>query len=53
MKIRRIKKRRIRPKRLIRTAGWLLVLLGLLLVSSVKIEHNLLLVRHYQLHDRT
>ena len=49
MKIRRIKKRRSRPKHLIRTAGWLLVLLGLLLVYSVKIEPNLLLVRHYQL----
>ena len=53
MKIRRIKKRRIRPKRLIRTAGWLLVLLGLLLVYSVKIEPNLLLVRHYQLQGET
>ncbi len=49
MKIRRIKKRRSRPKHLIRTAGWLLVLLGLLFVYSVKIEPNLLLVRHYQL----
>lgn len=49
MKIRRIKRRRIRPKRLIRTAGWFLVLLGMLLVYSVKIEPNLLLVRHYQL----
>lgn len=53
MKIRRIKKRRIRPKHLIRTAGWLLVLLGLLLVYSVKIEPNLLLVRHYQLQGET
>lgn len=53
MKIRRIKKRRIRPKRLIRTAGWFLVLLGLLLVYSVKIEPNLLLVRHYQLQGET
>ena len=53
MKIRRIKKRRIRPKHLIRTVGWLLVLLGLLLVYSVKIEPNLLLVRHYQLQGET
>ena len=53
MKIRRIKKRRIRPKHLIRTVGWLLVLLGLLLVYSVKIEPNLLLVRHYQLQGDT
>lgn len=49
MKIRRIKKRRSRPKHLIRTAGWFLVLLGMLFVYSVKIEPNLLLVRHYQL----
>ena len=53
MKNRRIKKRRIRPKHLIRTVGWLLVLLGLLLVYSVKIEPNLLLVRHYQLQGET